>query len=159
MLVVDVWPVARNHPSHTEVSVDAELGTDSQGVLLAMGGIAGGVTLYIDKGHLVYEYNALTLKRTILRSTMPVTPGRHRFDLEMSVASPKPGASAEVALRIDGANAGSATVPYTLPLTFTATETFDVGVDLGSPVSLDYFDRAPFRFTGTIRGVDVAYKP
>jgi arylsulfatase len=77
----------------------------------------------------------------------------------MIVSSPKPGASAEVALRIDGSNAGSATVPYTLPLTFTATETFDVGVDLGSPVSLDYVDRAPFRFNGSIRGVHVAYKP
>ncbi|MFZ4703386.1 MAG: hypothetical protein ACOYMG_25370, partial [Candidatus Methylumidiphilus sp.] len=33
------------------------------------------------------------------------------------------------------------TVKRTVPAVFTASETFDVGVDLGSPVSLAYFDR------------------
>jgi len=35
---------------------------------------------------------------------------------------------------------------------------FDGGVDLGSPVSLDYFDRRPFRFTGKIKEVKVELK-
>ena len=47
------------------------------------------------------------------------------------------------------------TVKRTVPAAFTASETFDVGVDLGSPVSLDYFDRAPFAFTGKIGQVEV----
>ncbi len=152
-----VAPNLRSRSSLT--TVDVALDADAQGVLFALGGIAGGVTLYIDKGHLIYEYNALTLKRTVVRSTQPLTPGHHHVELEMTVSSPKPGASAEVALRVDGASVGSGTVPYTVPLTFTATETFDVGVDLGSPVSLDYFDRAPFRFTGRIDGVHVKYLP
>jgi hypothetical protein len=42
-----------------------------------------------------------------------------------------------------------------LPAAFTASETFDVGVDLGSPVSIDYFDRRPFRFNGTIDSVEL----
>ena len=41
---------------------------------------------------------------------------------------------------------------------FAQTDTFDVGVDLGSPVSLDYFDRRPFRFTGKIKEVKVELK-
>jgi arylsulfatase len=140
------------------VTVEAELRPGDEGVLYAMGGVAGGVTLYIDKGQLVYEYNALTLKRTVLRSTSPLPVGRCRIEVEMAVASPKPGSPATVTLRVDGAEFGRVTVPYTLPLAFTATETFDVGVDLGSPVSLDYFDRAPFRFTGQIAGVHVVHK-
>lgn len=40
-------------------------------------------------------------------------------------------------------------------MAFTACETFDVGLDLGSPVSPDYFDRRPFRFEGEIESVDV----
>jgi hypothetical protein len=36
---------------------------------------------------------------------------------------------------------------------FTASEMLDVGVDLGSPVSLDYFDHAPFKFDGKIEEV------
>lgn len=35
---------------------------------------------------------------------------------------------------------------YTVPMLFTATETFNVGKDL-LPVALDYFDRAPFPST------------
>ena len=41
---------------------------------------------------------------------------------------------------------------------FTASETLDVGVDLGSPVSLDYFDRRPFAFNGKINSVTVDLK-
>ena len=43
-------------------------------------------------------------------------------------------------------------------LFMAASETFDVGVDLGSPVSLDYFDRAPFRFDGEIEKMIVELK-
>jgi hypothetical protein len=35
----------------------------------------------------------------------------------------------------------------------------DIGTDLGSPVSLDYFDRRPFAFNGKINTVDVQLKP
>ena len=41
--------------------------------------------------------------------------------------------------------------------TFSLSETFDVGKDLGSPVSLDYYDRAPFRFNGKIEKIDIRY--
>ena len=38
------------------------------------------------------------------------------------------------------------------------TETcFDIGSDLGSPVSLDYYDQAPFKFNGQINTVRVKY--
>ena len=33
----------------------------------------------------------------------------------------------------------------------------DVGSDLGSPVSLDYYDHAPFKFNGTIGTTKVKY--
>ena len=32
---------------------------------------------------------------------------------------------------------------------------YTVGIDLGSPVSVDYFDRRPFRFDGRIDAVQV----
>jgi arylsulfatase len=34
-----------------------------------------------------------------------------------------------------------------------------VGKNIGSPVSLDYFDAAPFPFNGVIHDVHVVYKP
>jgi arylsulfatase len=37
-----------------------------------------------------------------------------------------------------------------VPAAFTASETFDVGMDTSSPVADAYFDRAPFAFEGTL---------
>jgi hypothetical protein len=56
---------------------------------------------------------------------------------------------------VDDQQIARTTVKRTVPGAFTASETFDVGVDLGSPVALDYFDRAPFKFDGRIVRVDV----
>ena len=44
------------------------------------------------------------------------------------------------------------------PAAFSASETFDVGVDLGSPVSLVYAERRPFPFSGEIRQGQVELK-
>ena len=76
----------------------------------------------------------------------------------MDTTIAKPGAPAEVVLTVDGKEVARTTVKRTVPAAFTASETFDVGVDLGSPVSLDYFDRRPFRFDGKIERVTVSLK-
>ena len=47
------------------VTIDAELGENASGVLYALGGAGGGLTLYMDKGQLVYEYNMMIIERYI----------------------------------------------------------------------------------------------
>ena len=116
----------------------------------------GGLTLYMDQGRLVYEYNMMIIERTIARADEKLAPGRHRIEVDTTIA--RFGGPAEVVLTIDGREAARATVRRTVPAAFTASESFDVGVDLGSPVSLDYFDRRPFRFNGGIAGVTVEMK-
>ncbi|MDA0947653.1 MAG: arylsulfatase [Planctomycetota bacterium] len=130
------------------VRAEVELGEGASGVLYALGGASGGVTLYLDEGELVYEYNMLIIERTKVRSETRLAAGRHT--IEVSETIPKPGAPAAVVLRVDGEEVARATVERTVPGAFTASETFDVGADLGSPVSLDYFERAPFELDGTI---------
>jgi hypothetical protein len=49
-------------------------------------------------------------------------------------------------------------VKRTVAGAFSASETLDVGKDLGSPVSFDYFDRRPFAFNGRIGAVSVDLK-
>lgn len=46
--------------------------------------------------------------------------------------------------------------PFLQPL-FTANDCLDIGIALGSPVSLDYFDKVPFKFNGTIEQMHVQY--
>ena len=44
-----------------------------------------------------------------------------------------------------------------MPAVFTASETFDVGMDTASPVANDYFDKAPFKFEGTLKKLHFQY--
>jgi hypothetical protein len=40
---------------------------------------------------------------------------------------------------------------------FTANDCLDIGADLGSPGSLDYYEKAPFAFNAKIDQVQVKY--
>jgi arylsulfatase len=62
-----------------------------------------------------------------------------------------------VTLKVNGAVVAQGQVPISAPLLFTANDCLDIGTDLGSPVSLDYYDRAPFAFNGKIQQVRVKY--
>ena len=140
------------------VTVDAEIGENASGVLYALGGSGGGLTLYIDEGQLVYEYNMMIIERTITRSISKIAPGKRHIEVTTQLASQKPLSPADVVLKVDGQEVAHTTVKRTVPAAFSASETFDVGVDLGSVVSLDYFDRRPFRFNGKIEKVEVNLK-
>ena len=48
-------------------------------------------------------------------------------------------------------------MPISAPLLFTANDCLDFGTDLGSPVSEDYYDEAPFKFNGKIEQAHVQY--
>jgi len=125
-------------------------------VLYALGGASGGLTLYMDNGELVYEYNMMIIERYGARSKNKLAAVKHRVEVDTTIT--KPGAPAVVVLSVDGSEVARADVKRTVPAAFTASETFDVGVDLGSPVSPVYDERRPFAFTGEIRSVDVALK-
>jgi hypothetical protein len=120
------------------VTIDADLVDNASGVLYALGGAGGGLTLYMD------EYNMMVIERYTARSEEKLAPGRHKIEVDTTIANP--GAPGEVVLKVDDKEVGRTTVKRTVPAAFSASETFDVGTDLGSPVSLDYFDRQPFPF-------------
>lgn len=141
---------------NSHVEVELTCAAQASGVLYALGGFSGGLTLFLDKGQLVYEYNMMILDRYQARSSTPLAEGRHIITVDTTFQSAKPMGAANVTLSVDGAVVAQVVVARTVPVAFTASETFGVGVDLGSPVSPDYFDRRPFRFEGEIHRVDVS---
>ena len=139
-------PNVRNGNLRAEIELEAP--RNANGVLFAMGGYAGGVTLYAYKGELRYEYSALLLKRTTIEvGRLPA--GKVTIAFEMRTPSER-AAPAEVTFWINGEKAATGSVERTIPAGFTASETFDVGMDTSSPVADDYFEQAPFAFNGTI---------
>jgi arylsulfatase len=141
------------------VTIDAELKPDSAGVLYALGAFSGGLALWVENGVLTYEYNLFEIERTRARSSAPVPTGRVKIEVESRVAGKEHAPPMDVTIRVNGQEMAKARVPRIAPLTFTANDAFDIGMDNFSPVSEAYFDRAPFKFIGTITSVDVKYLP
>jgi arylsulfatase len=139
------------------VTIDLDIPHDAHGVLYALGGAAGGLTCYIDDGFLCYEYNFFILQRTKIRSEQRLPVGQTIIQVETAPAELKPAGPLNVSMTVKGEAYGSGQVPMSAPLFFTANDCLDIGTCLGAPVSLDYYDRAPFPFNGYINNVNVRY--
>lgn len=137
----------------TLVEIDLECDEKANGVLYALGGSGGGVTVYLDDGHLVYLYNMMIIEQYEGRSAQPLDAGEHTITVDTQIA--KPAAPAQVVVSIDGQEAFHIEAKRTVPVAFSASESFDVGADLGSTVSNAYYDRRPFEFSGQIKQVRV----
>jgi arylsulfatase len=122
-----------------------------------VGGISAGFTVYMDKGYLHAEYNAMTLNRYKVKSEDPLPTGKVTIEVEVKFDEKKPQAPATVTFRVNRVRIGQGRIERSVPAGFTASETFDIGVDLGSPVALDYFERAPFKFNGEIEKINIKY--
>jgi arylsulfatase len=139
------------------VVIDCELPDRASGVLYALGGAGGGLTLFFDEGHLCYEYHLFILLRTKLRSEEVIPAGRATIEVETVYAEVRPGGPLDITAKVNGEVVASGQVPISAPLLFTANDCLDIGTCLGSPVSLDYYDRAPFPFNGVIDKVNMRY--
>ena len=98
----------------------------------------------------------MMIERYIGRSADPLPPGKHRITVDTAIA--RPGGPADIRIAADGHELFRVDVKRTVPGAFSASETLDVGTDLGSPVSLDYFDRRPFPFSGKVIAVDIGLR-
>lgn len=139
------------------VTIDVDIPADANGVLYSLGAAAGGLTCYLDEGHLCYEYNLFILSRTKIRSESKLPPGRTTLVVTTRYAQPRPAGPLDITIARDGDTIAAGCVPISAPLLFTANDCLDIGTCLGSPVSLDYRERAPFPFEGHIHRVHVAY--
>ena len=137
--------------------IQANMPEGASGVLFCVGGLSGGFTVFMDDGRLCAEYNTLGVYRYKARSEGPIPTGEVKIEVDLVYEEKKPQASAAIILRVNGARVAQGRVVRSVPAGFTASETFDIGIDLGSPVALDYHDRAPFPFNGTIERIHFHY--
>ena len=85
--------------------------------------------------------------------------GKAKIEVETVYVAPKPGGPLRVTLKVNGTVLAQGVVPISAPLLFTANDCLDIGIALGSPVSLDYREKAPFKFNGVIDKLNVKYIP
>ncbi len=148
-------PALGNKPNL--VTIEAEVPANANGVLYALGGFSAGLTCYVKDGVLCYEYNLFEIMRTAIRAKDKLPTGKVKIEVQTAYAVRKPAGPLDVTLNVNGKPVAEGRVPVSAPLLFTANECLDIGTDLGSPVSPDYYDQAPFAFNGRIENVHVKY--
>ena len=149
-------PKVLNRPH--SITADVEIPeSGAEGVLLCQGSAAGGFTLFMQNGKLVFVHNYVARDYFKVESEGPVPAGKHqlRFEFEPTgapdMANGK-GAAARLQLYIDDELVGESDAPHTTPMMFNPGA-LACGLNPGSPIALDY--GSPFAFTGTIHTVTV----
>jgi len=148
-------PALGNRPN--VVTIEAEIPAKANGVLYKLGANSGGLTCFVEDGILCYEYNLFIIQRTKIHAKEKLPVGKVKIEVETSYIELKPAGPLKVTLKVNGKAVADGKVPVSAPVGFTANDCLDIGIALGSPVSLDYREKAPFKFNGKIEKVHVKY--
>jgi arylsulfatase A-like enzyme len=117
---------------------------NEEGVLVAVGGMTGGFTMFIKDNKLVYDYNYLDGVHYVMQSE-PLPPGT--VDVKFNFTKTQEfGGKGE--LFVNGTKVGETEMPQMHISTYSLAETFDVGRDTGTQVSKSYTD--PFPYNGAL---------
>lgn len=130
----------------------------AHGIILAQAGRFGGWALYAKNGVPAYDYNFLGLKSTTIGGSQPLTAGKHTLRFDFAYDGGGPGKGGKGTLFVDDKKVAEGRIEHTQAGIFSADETTDVGVDLGTPVVESIGCEAKSRFTGRIPKVTVEVK-
>jgi arylsulfatase len=141
----------KSHAVTAEVVVPP---SGAEGVIIAVGGVIGGWSLYAKGGKPTYHYNFYGLNRYTIEGTSKLAAGTHQVRMEFKYDGGGLAKGGTVTLYVDGKKAGEGRVDRTEPFVFSADETCDIGFQSGTPSSPDYGPRGN-RFSGEVNWVEI----
>ncbi len=125
------------------------------GALVVQGGRFGGWALYVKDGVVAYDYNFLGMQRSSIVATKPLSPGKATIRFEFTYDGGGLGEGGNGDLFVNGEKVAEGRIARTQPMIFSADETADVGIDLGTPVVEAIGSEHKSRFTGRIPKVTI----
>jgi arylsulfatase len=128
------------------------------GAILVQGGRFGGWALYLDNGVPAYTYNFLGLEQTTIAGTAPLAAGKATIRFEFAYDGQGKGKGGTGTLFVNDAKIAEGRIERTQASIFSADETADVGIDLGTPVVEAIGCEHASKFTGRIPSVTVEVK-
>jgi arylsulfatase len=135
--------------SHT-IETTIDLTGQEEGVIVAVGGMTGGFTMFIKGGKLYYDYNFLDgVYYTMVSPPLPKGPTDLKFNF---IKTKEFGGIGE--LYVNGEKVDENNMPQMHISTYSLAETFDVGLDTGTQVSRIY-SGSPFPFSGELDRVTI----
>jgi hypothetical protein len=149
--------VGRSYAIEADVEVPAG---GAEGVIVANADFMGGFGLWVDgDGRLNHTYSFLGVDTYKAVSERPIPSGRVTLKMLFEAERPVPGSGGKVTLWVGDDQIGEAPMERTVPIVFSTYAGMDIGRDNGLVVDLDYEDRAPYPFTGTIHNVVFDLQP
>lgn len=143
--------IGRSYAIEADVHVPDE---GAEGVLVAFADFIGGFALWVDEdGLLNHTYQYLGIDTYRQTSTEPIPTGDVTLKMLFDAEQMTPGTGGHVTLWAGEKKIGEGDIPRTVSLIFTTYAGMDISRDNGGVVDLDYEDRAPYAFTGTVRNV------
>ncbi len=130
----------------------------ANGTIIAQGGRFGGWSLYVKDGVPAYSYNFLGIEHNTVTGTEKLKPGKAKIRFEFAYEGKGLGKGGMGTLYVNDAKVGEGHINRTQPMIFSADETADVGIDLGTPVVEAIGSESKSRFNGHIPKVTVEVK-
>jgi hypothetical protein len=147
----------RSYAIEAELTVPA---AGAEGVIVANADFIGGFALWVGSdGLLRHTYSFLGVETYKQVATERLPAGEVTVKMLFAADEPRPGTGGTVTLHANGKVIGEGKMAHTVPVAFSSYAGLDVGRDNGLVVDLDYEDKAPYRFTGTVRRVVFDLKP
>jgi arylsulfatase A-like enzyme len=142
----------------------------AEGVLATQGGrFAGWAFLVMDgKPEFVYAYSNQDgamyphqrSDKTRIAGNEKLAPGKHVIVFDFAYDGGGIGKGGKGTLTVDGKKAAEGRIAQTTPIPkFSLDESFDVGEDTGTPVIDEYDAKMPFRFSGTLKKIQIHLSP
>lgn len=129
-------------------------GPKTNGAIMAFGGVAGGMTLYLKDGVPIYDYNCFG-DHTVVKAPQALAAGDATVEVDFKYAGGGNGKGGDVALKVNGKTVAEGKLNATVAARF-GIDTFGIGEDSGQPVTFDYLP--PFKFTSRIDSVTIDLK-
>ena len=157
-MMENVFINVKNKSKTITAEVEAPTG-GGNGAILVQGGRFGGWALYVKNGVPAYDYNFLGMKHFTIAATKPLTPGKATIKFDFAYDGGGLGKGGTGTLFVNGEKVAEGRIEHTQAMIFSADETADVGIDLGTPVVEAIGAEAASKFTGKIAKVTVEVKP
>jgi arylsulfatase A-like enzyme len=125
------------------------------GAILVQGGRFGGWALYMKDGVPAYDYSFLGMQHASIAASKPIPPGKATIKFDFAYDGGGMGKGGTGTLFVNGQQVAQGRIEHTQPIIFSADETADVGIDLGTPVVEAIGAEEKSRFTGRIPKVTI----
>jgi len=136
---------------HVDLTASVTLAAGDEGVLFATGTQNSGISMFVQGGRLVLDYNAFS-EHTIIESDVELPAGKVELTVRLRRGE---GMLGRAEIVVDGRVAGDADLGLFMRMISSIGPS--VGGDHGSAVSERYI--APYEFTGTLHEIVVQASP